>query len=125
MTREEFIKILDEEGYSYEIEGDKIVVTYEGAVYLISLKALPPDVEFRNEGHVYLGLLVTLPPGVEFRNGGNVYLLSLVTLPPGVEFRNGGDCYMMLGWLHEWQGNVPGVRDKSLLNLMIRRGMFL
>ena len=67
MTREEFIAILKKKGYSYEIEGDKLVVTcgdrFEN-VDLEPLKTLPPGVEFRNVGDVYLGKLKTLPPGV-------------------------------------------------------------
>ena len=57
MTREEFIGVLEEEGYSYEIEGDKLVVT---------------------GWYVFLDSLETLPPGVEFKNGRDVYLSSLV-----------------------------------------------
>ena len=58
MTQEEFIAILDEKRYSYEIEGDKIIVTHEGVVYLDSLTSLPPDVVFKNRGDVYLKSLV-------------------------------------------------------------------
>lgn len=42
MTREEFKKVLDERGYSYKTEGDKIVVIRRGDVDLDSLKELPP-----------------------------------------------------------------------------------
>ena len=63
MTREEFIQVLEERGYSHKIEGDKLVVTYRGNVLLGSLKSLPPDVEFKNKGGVYLRSLKTLPPG--------------------------------------------------------------
>ena len=54
MTQGEFIEILNSERYSYEIEGDKIVVTYEGGVYLNSLTSFPPGVEFNNGTGVYL-----------------------------------------------------------------------
>ena len=94
MKKEEFIKVLKKEGYSYEIEGDKILVTYQGSVHLGSLKTLPPGVEFRNGGGVGLRSLETLPPGVEFRNGGGVGLYSLKTLPPGVTFRNRGTVFL-------------------------------
>ena len=58
MTREEFIKILGEEGYySYKIEGDKIVVTFGGYVNLGSLTSIPPGVEFKNVVDVYLNSL--------------------------------------------------------------------
>lgn len=49
MTQEEFIEVLEDlKGYSYEIEGDKIVITEDGDVYLDSIEeweeldAIPP-----------------------------------------------------------------------------------
>ena len=128
MTQKEFIELLDEKGYSYEIEGDKIVVTNEGAVDLNSLPSLPPGVEFRNEGAVDLNSLPSLPPGVVFRNGGSVYLKSLTSLPPGVEFKNVNDAYLKSltgGWFDEWIGNIKCIDIKRLLNLMIKKGMFI
>lgn len=152
MTREEFIKVLEGNGYSsYEIVGDKIVVTHVtrgGYVNLDSLTSLPPGVEFRNRGHVYLRSLTSLPPGVEFNNGGGVTLKSLTSLPlgvefenegyvylesletisRGVEFKNGGDVRLkpLIGVsLHEWSGNIEGIDSKMLLNLMIKQGVFI
>lgn len=98
MTREEFIEILDKEGYRYVIEGDKIIVTNQNisaygvelSVFL-STKTLPPGVVFKNEGTVYLGSLETLPRDVVFNNGGSVSFSILETLPPGVVFNNRGD----------------------------------
>jgi hypothetical protein len=127
MTREAFIKVLKKEGYSYEIEGDKVVVTGEGFVYLRSLTSLPPGVVFRNRGYVDLGSLTSLPPGVEFRNRSSVYLTSLTSLPPDVEFRNEGDVYLgfLIGrWFDKWKGNIEGIDSKRLLNSMISKGLF-
>ena len=107
MTREEFIKVLDEEIYSYKIEGDKIVVNYKWNVWLNSLKSLPPGVVFNNVGSVWLRSITSLPPGVVFSNGGDVYLNSLV----GGEFE-------------DWKGNIEGVDSKKLLNVMIKQGVF-
>ena len=95
MIREEFIQILDKKKYSYNIEGDKIVVTYKGSVDLKALESLPSGVEFNNKVSVHLNSLTSLPPGVVFNNKGSVYLRSLTSLPPGVEFNNknkGGVC---------------------------------
>jgi hypothetical protein len=128
MTQKEFIKKLDREGYSYEIEGDKLVVTHEGDVNLQSLKSLPPGVEFKNKGDVWLNALKSLPPGVVFSNEGSVRLHSLTSIPPGVEFSNEGHVYLeslIGGWFFEWQGNIEGIDSKRLLNLMIKRGMFI
>ena len=128
MTQEAFIKILDKKRYSYEIEGDKIVVTHKGGVILDSLTSIPPGVEFRNNGRVILDSLTSLPPGFEFKNGGHVYLESLTSISPGVKFNNEG--YVSLnslvgGWVDEWSGNIKGIESKRLLNLMIKRGMFI
>ena len=47
MTREEFIEILDEKGYSYEIEADKLVVTWGRlGIDLTYIYSIPADVEF-------------------------------------------------------------------------------
>jgi len=126
MTREEFIKELNKKRYSYEIQGDKIVVI-GGYVYLNSLTSLPPGVVFRNGGTVGLDALTSLPPDVDFKNGGSVYLGSLTSLSPGVEFRSGGSVSLeslIGGWLVDWNGNIEGIDSKRLLNLMISKGIF-
>ena len=154
MTQEEFIQVLDKKGYSYKTKGDKIVVTSKddvdlryltsispgvefrnvGGVDLRSLTSLPPGVEFRNVGdvvnggNVWLNSLASLPPDVEFNNGGGVYLESLTSLPPGVEFNNGGDVgfiSLISVYFNDWKGNLKGIDSKRLLNLMIKRGMFI
>ena len=106
MKQEEFIKVLDEKRYPYEIEGNKIVVTHKGFVDLRSLTSLPPGVEFKNRGFVDLESLTSLPPGVEFNNGGDVYL------------------NLIGGWFGKWEGNIKGISSKRLLNLMISKGVF-
>ena len=147
MKKEEFINVLKQNNYLYEIEGDKIIVTHDGYVYLNSLETLPPGVEFRNGGSVWLNSLKTIPSGVEFRNGGhvslrslktihsgvkfrnggNVNLDSLKTLPSGVEFKNGGDVKLSgLGWVRDIKGiMIEGVENKRLLHLMISKGLFV
>jgi hypothetical protein len=127
MTQEEFIKVLDKQGYSYDIEGDKIVVTHDRNVWLNSLSSLPPGVEFKNGGSVDLDSLTSIPPGVVFRNGHNVVLSSLTSLPPGVEFKNKGevDLLALIGRrIYFWKGNIKGIDYKRLLNKMISLGLF-
>ena len=149
MTREEeeFIKLLDDNEYSYEIQGDKIIVTYGGFVSLDSHTSLPPGVEFRSGGDVYLDYLTSLSPGVEFNNKrsvwlnsltslspgvkfnnrGNVWLNYVTSLPPGVEFNNEGSVLLnsLIGGLfNEWNGNIEGIDSKRLLNFMISKGVF-
>jgi hypothetical protein len=147
MTREEFIDVLDEKGYSYHIEGDKIIVTRKGHVelgsltlppgvefknggnvFLHRLQSIPPDVEFNNVLDVFLRPLTSIPPGVEFNNGGDVNLGSITSLSPGVEFNNGGMVYLpslIGGHFNKWEGNIEGINSKILLNSMISKEMFI
>ena len=127
MKKEEFIEVLKNRKYLYEIQGDKIIVTHDGYVNLSDLKIIPSGVEFRNGGHVSLRSLKTIHSGVKFRNGGNVNLDSLKTLPSGVEFKNGGDVKLSgLGWVRDIKGiMIEGVENKRLLHLMISKGLFV
>ena len=127
MAREEFIKVLDKERYSYKIEGNKVIITLESRVYLKHLTFLPPGVVFRNGGKVYLNSLSSLPPGVVFENEGGVWLDSLISLPSGVVFKNDGDVYLRSligGWFDEWKGNIRDIDSNRLLNKMISLGLF-
>ena len=147
MTREAFIEELDDNGYYYKIEGDKIVVTHkgnaflnsltsispgvvfnnEGGVFLKSLKSLPHDMGFNNRGDIHLDSLTSLPPGVVFNNRDDIFLPFLTSLPPGVEFRNFGYVKLislMGGYFDDWKGNIEGVDSKRLLNKMISLGIF-
>jgi hypothetical protein len=105
MTQKEFIKVLDNKRYSYEIVGDKIVITHKGIVILIGLPSLPSGVEFLNMGIVYLDLLREIPPNVIFSNS-SVYLKSLIG-----------------GFFDDWNGNIEGI-SSGLLNKMIADGLF-
>jgi hypothetical protein len=128
VSREEFIQILKDNRYSYEIEGDKIIVTDDEHVYLDALTSLPPGVEFKNRGSVYLDALTSLHPGVEFENKGAVYLDALTSLHPGVEFKKRGSVYLdaLTGdWFIYWKGNIEGINNKRLLNKMIKKGVFI
>ena len=127
MTQEKFREVLDEKRYSYEMEGNKIVVTSNGYADLNALTSLPPGVEFKNKGAVWLSELTSLPPGMEFGNKGRVYLNSLTSIPPGVEFKNRGHINLkslMDGFFNDWKGNIKGIDSKRLLNKMISLGLF-
>jgi len=127
MTREEFIFILIDKGYPYKIEGNKVVVTREGYVYLDNLTSLPPDVEFKNGQDVYLHSLLSISPGVVFENQGHVFLDSLTSIPPGVVFENGGDVKLESltdCWFDDWEGHIKGIYNRRLLNKMISIGLF-
>ncbi len=150
MTRDEFIQILKRGKYSYEIDGDKLVVTEgdtDGDVNLNARASLPPNVVFKNKGFVDLSALITLPPGFEFKNGGTVDLATLTSLPPDVQFKNGRSVYLgaltslppevefknegdvdlyalIGGYFGDWKGNIKGINSDRLLNFMISKGVF-
>ena len=101
MTREEFIKVLDREDYTYEIEGDKIIVTggnSDGYVSLRWIQSIPSGVEFRNEGSVDLESVEEIPADTVFnnhyRNRNGVYLRSIKSVPPGLKFNRYSDIYL-------------------------------
>ena len=66
--------------------------------------------------------LKTIPPGMVFRNKGSIHLNSLETIHPDVEFNNQGyvDLRSLMG-----DGLIEGIDPKTLLNRMIKRGIFL
>ena len=121
MTKKEFIKILKKKYYSYEIEGDKIVIGGD-VVNLRSLTTIPSGVEFKNGGSVDLRKLTTIPSGVEFKNGGFVDLGSLTTIPSGVEFNNKGDVFLKnINTRDSIICKVSGVDPKRMMALIINK----
>ncbi len=112
MTREAFINILVYKGYLHKIEGDKLIVTTK--------KNLEVD--------IYLNELVSLPPNVVFENEGDVNLIMIQNIPTSVEFKNEGGVLMAMkigDWYGDWLGNIRGISHNTLLNGMIKRGLFL
>ncbi len=127
MTKKEFIEMLSGNYYHYDIIDDKIVITDTSDLNLDFLTSLPSGVIFNNGGWVNLRSLKSLPTDVEFNNKINIDLKSLTSLSPGVVFNNGGDIYLksLVGSLFRtWQGNIEGIDNKRLLNLMIKQGVF-
>jgi hypothetical protein len=147
MTREEFIDVLEQMDYYYTYgnEGDKIVVNTgriddnNDNVWLSSISSIPPNVEFNNKGDVDLRSVKVMPSGVVFNNGGDAILYHVEELLPGVEFNNGGNVNLgsliggyfskwgslVGGYFSKWEGNIEGVDSKMLLNVMIKRGLFI
>jgi hypothetical protein len=140
MTQEEFIEILDNEGYSYEIVGDRIVVTEKGNVHLVASKftegddvyfyiidSIPPGVIFKNKGLLNLSSLEKIPDDVEFRNIGDIDLGSIHTSEISSKFlfkNTGSISFSNKYWSNKWEGNIEGIDNKRLLNLMIKDGVF-
>ena len=129
MTREEFVGILDEKGYLYEIEGDRIIFNKDYYdIYLNEFKTIPPGVEFYNRGDVVLANCEVLPSGLKFNNRYNVIIPKVKIIHSGVEFNNRGNVKLSsngIGYINNWEGNIEGIDSKRLLNVMISKGMFI
>lgn len=96
MTREEFIEVLNAEGYNYILKGGKIVINDKGFhVVLNQLESLPSGVIFNNRGPVYLTRLISIPEGTRFINRGSVYLSRLLKISSSSIFENLGAVYML------------------------------
>lgn len=153
MTREEFIELLQGENYFSSTEGDKIIIT--GGFHnhiLLDLSTIPSNVEFSNSGFVSMPNLLEIPEGVSFNNTGYVDLSSVRKIAPGTGFNNKG--YLSLRSLYNIPADIrfnnrgeiyaagihidssdyqispkelgiKGISNRSILNLMIRQGVFL
>ena len=152
MTKEEFIKVLSEEGYSYIEQDGKLLVFVTGFrrenVYLDNITDLPEDIVFVNDGDVWMGSLTSLPPGIGFKNKGQVCLGVLTSIPSGTEFANKGGHINLKsiksistgaifnteepiflksltgGWFENWEGNIEDINTNELLRRMISLGIF-
>jgi hypothetical protein len=124
MTREEFISILDEKGYSYEIEGDKIVVTEDGHVYLRALTSIPPGVKFNTKGNVYLDALTSIPSGVSFTDEVNdILFVNLTSIAPGVLFKNRRNVHLSKNRRDAYLSALTSILPTSILpGVVFRNG---
>lgn len=151
MGRQEFIEILNFNNYSYSIVDDKIVVDCKGKVALPDLVEIPEGVIFSNDGDVILHALRNISPDTVFENGLDVALTSIELIPSGVvfsnendvhldcvesietgvEFKNDGDVYLgnydlyPSSWFSNWNNNIKSISSNKLLNIMVKRGLFL
>ena len=127
MAKETFINILERYGYSYSVEGDKIIMGGKDPINLPGVKRLPTNVVFQNNASVQLGDVEYIPEGTVFKNDGIVYLPSLKKIHPSVILDNNESIYLgfLAGrWLDLWDGNIVGIDSKRLLNSMINKGVF-
>jgi hypothetical protein len=120
MTREGFLKILDRIAELrkikdlYQIQDGKILISSNtGTVdfnFTIgfndhSIKELPGNIEFVNSGPVRLDNTIGIDPTVVFNNNGYVSIKKLNT--------------------RTWNGNIKGINGRRLLNLMIKKELFI
>lgn len=105
MTREEFIEVLDKEGYSHEIDGDKIIVKKDDNSdregHILKITSIPSNIIFKCEGNLIFPYLTSLADGIEFRNNGRVSLREMKSIPSDIKFNNKGSV-----WAEELE-NIP------------------
>jgi hypothetical protein len=100
MTREEFIRALDEKGISYSLEGERIVVNWDNQyinLEYLGITSLPPDVTFENAGSLRLGEVAQLPEGTVFNNYGSVVGEEITRIPRGTKFGKGVRTVLLAG----------------------------
>lgn len=141
MNRKKFTKILDRKKYLYVIEGDNIIITQTGNLFLEEIESIPPGVIFRNKGisgiprstiggSVHLDSVKELPEGTEFHNGGGVYLDSIESISSihsTTEFNNLGEVFFLKISTYTKPGNkkpgifiVEGISPIRVLNCMCK-----
>jgi len=137
MTGEEFKNLLQRRGYPYRIDGDYIIVgteykddyTPREAEDLSFIEnSIPPNVIFINHGNLVLKYLREIPENVKFYNSGWIDLTTVKFIRTEIEFNNEDDVYLgfLVGrWFSEWENNIEGIDSKMLLNLMIKKGLFV
>lgn len=130
-----------------------VVFKNKGIVDLSQVQEIPPGTEFKNTGYVDLQKIKSIPPGTVFENDGSLYLEGLEVLDKDVRFNNKGDVHLDsltsiprdFQFTNEKNIYVPKIGigetvrvgqefyepyaisnagSRSLLNLMIRRGIF-
>jgi hypothetical protein len=122
--RENFIKSLEDSIKLKRIKSDNFYRIVDDKIYVFGNNGTV-DFNFTEGVIIYSIYARSIPADVEFTNYGAVVLHSTQYIDPSVVFNNDG--YVLLKVLNteNWKGNIEGVDGKRLLNLMIKRGIFI
>lgn len=97
MSRDEFIKKLEEYKIYFKYEGDQILVCddeYKGKIdnnhlnFENVIYSIPDNVTFQNGGNLWLESVKYIGKNVIFKNSGLVNLTSIETIKSEIKFRN-------------------------------------
>lgn len=126
MTQEEFIKELQREDYYYEysIEGDTIVFPEGVNNVRLDMSYISSNVEFRNGGDVIMNNIESVPANVTFNNSGSVFLRDVKIIDSSSTFSNGDNVFLSEFSTMSFPHKIEGIKNKMLLNLMIKQGVF-
>jgi hypothetical protein len=84
MNKEEFMYLLDDLGYPFKVQGERVIVG--GGIIRIDSEVIYDQVSFENWGWVRLNFLKGLPEGVRFNNKGNVWINGIEKLNGDYQF---------------------------------------
>jgi hypothetical protein len=111
--------------YSYNENGEMLMISTDGHVDLEDVNYLPSHVCFQNNGYVDLSSIEILPEYIVFQNDGNIYLKSLKEFSKGLRFRNGKDLTGIkfgMGISHLINSlEIEGISPKKILNCFIKQ----
>ena len=109
--------------YSYNENGETLIVSTDGHVNLEDVNYLPSHICFSNNGYVDLSSIETLPEYTVFANDGNIYLDSLKSFSKGVRFKNGKDIFgMKFGMIHLVNSlDIEGISTQRIINCFIKQ----
>lgn len=126
-SKEAFESLLKLKGYtyrySYNENGEILMVSTDGHVNLEDVNYLPSHVYFQNNGYVDLSSIETLPEYTVFENDGNIYLDSLKGFSKGVRFKNGKDIFGMKFGIHHLINSlsIEGISTQRIINCFIKQ----
>lgn len=109
--------------YSYNENGELLMVSNDGHVNLEDVNYLPSHVCFQNNGYVDLSSIKTLPEYTVFENSGNIYLDSLKIFSKGVRFKNGKYIFgTKFGTSHWWKFLfIEEISTQKIINCFIKQ----
>jgi hypothetical protein len=125
MTQEEFINVIERKNYPYSIEGDTIVFPSRINNITFDITSIPSNVEFRNGGDVVMNVLESVPANVKFNNGGSIFMHNVKSVDPSSPFLNKSRVFLYEISTMIFPPKIKGIRNKRILNLMVKRGLFL
>jgi hypothetical protein len=125
MTQEEFIAVIERKNYPYSIQGDTIVFPERILNITFDITSIPSNVEFRNSGDVVMNDLEIIPANVIFRNVGSVFLHNVTIIDSTSTFSNGRRVFLKEISTMLFPPKIKGIRNKRIMNLMIKMELFL
>jgi len=121
--RKSFEELLKLKGYtyrySYNENGETLMISTDGHVDLEDINYLPYHICFQNNGYVDLSSIEILPDYTVFENDGNIYLNSLKGFSKGVRFKNEKDMFGIPHLINSL--SIEGISPQKIINCLIKQ----